>query len=286
MINIFRFLLSFSKKKELYFVSELSDLHSLDLELAKNTIFGLDSEFDWRSTYLPKLSIIQISFVDKLFIIDCLKLNPEKILKKYLESNKILKIFHSARSDTTVLSKCLNIQTKNIFDIQIGDKLLSNGEIKSYGKLVYHFLGINLKKSETNSNWLKRPLTENQLNYAFDDVRHLIDIFKIQKKKLKNKNLFSMASELSNEEAALGNKSLIELRLKRQEKKFSKKIREIFIWREENAEARNIPPAYIFKDKYLKQLSDIKTNDLNAKKKVMRIIGDTSLTKKFISTFL
>ena len=64
------------------------------------------------------------------------------------------------------------------------------------------------------------------------------------------------------------------------------KIREIFIWREENAEARNIPPAYIFKDKYLKQLSDIKTNDLNAKKKVMRIIGDTSLTKKFISTFL
>ena len=147
-------------------------------------------------------------------------------------------------------------------------------------------MGINLKKSETNSNWLKRPLTENQLNYAFDDVRHLIDIFKIQKKKLKNKNLFSIASELSNEEAALGNKSLIELRLKRQEKKFSKKIREIFIWREENAEARNIPPAYIFKDKYLKQLSDIKSNDLNAKKKVMRIIGDTSLTKKFISTFL
>ena len=95
-----------------------------------------------------------------------------------------------------------------------------------------------------------------------------------------------MASKLSNEEALLGNKSLIELRLKKQEKKFSKKIREIFIWREENAEEKNIPPAYIFKDKYLKQLSDIMPNDLNAKKKVMRIIGDSSLTKKFISTFL
>ncbi len=286
MINVLRFLLGFSKRKKLFFVSELSDLNSLDLELAKSTIFGLDSEFDWRSTYFPKLSLIQISFTDKLFIIDCLKLNPEKILKKYLESSQVLKIFHSARSDTTVLSKCLNIQTKNIFDIQIGDKLLSNGEIKSYGKLAYNYLGINLKKSETNSNWLKRPLTENQLSYAFDDVRYLIDIYKIQKKKLNNKNLFSIASKLSNEEALLGNKSLIELRLKKQEKKFSKKIREIFIWREENAEEKNIPPAYIFKDKYLKQLSNIMPNDLNAKKKVMRIIGDSSLTKKFISTFL
>ena len=112
MINVLRFLLGFSKRKKLFFVSELSDLNSLDLELANNTIFGLDSEFDWRSTYLPKLSLIQISFADKLFIIDCLKLNPEKILKKYLESSKVLKIFHSARSDTTVLSKCLNIQQR------------------------------------------------------------------------------------------------------------------------------------------------------------------------------
>ena len=95
-----------------------------------------------------------------------------------------------------------------------------------------------------------------------------------------------MAYKLSNKEASLGNKSLIELRLKKQEKKLSKKNREIFIWREENAEAINIPPAFIFKDKYLKQLSDIKPNDLNAKKKVMKIIGDSSLTKKFISTFL
>ena len=104
-----------------------------------------------------------------------------------LESENILKIFHSVRSDSTVLSKCLGVYTQNTFDIQIADKYLSSGNIKSYGKIVKNNLGIDIDKSQTNSNWLRRPLTESQIQYAANDVNFLIEISKIQMKKLKKK---------------------------------------------------------------------------------------------------
>ena len=76
---------------------------------------------------------------------------------------------------------------------------------------------------ETNSNWLKRPLTENQVIYAQDDVDYLIEIYEIQEKILKKKGLLDQAFMLSESEAILGNQPLINSRLKKRSKKFSKR---------------------------------------------------------------
>ena len=276
----------FKKNRKVHFISTNKELNFLDKELSKNRIFALDTEFDWRTTYFPKLSLIQISVDKSLFLIDCLKIHPEKILKKYLESNNILKIFHSVRSDTTVLSKCLGCKTINVFDIQVADKILSNGETQAYGKIVKKFFNVNLKKTETNSNWLKRPLTNNQIKYALDDVDYLIEIYSYQKKMLKKMGLLKKILLISNNEADLGNQSLKKLRLKKKEKKLSRRSKEIFIWREEIAESKNIPPTFIFKEKFIQKLSEIKPEDTSAKSKVMTIIGDTELTNKFIANFL
>jgi len=273
-------------KRKLFYVTDDKGLSLLEDELSKHSIFALDTEFDWRTTYYPKLSLIQISVKQRLFLIDCLKINPQRILKKFLEDKKILKIFHSVRSDATVLSKCLSIKTINTFDIQQAEKLLSNNEIKSYGKIVKNFFGINLDKSETNSNWLKRPLSELQIRYALEDVDYLLEIYHYQKKKLIKRNLLDQALFFSKQEVDLGNESLRKLRLKRNKKKFNIRNKEIFLWREDLAEKDNIPPAFIFKDKYLKELSRIKSQDAFARKKVMKIIGSSEITDKFISTFL
>ena len=277
---------SFKKKRKDFYISDHKDLIFLKEELSNHKIFGIDTEFDWRTTYFPKLSLIQISVDKKLFLIDCLKVNPKNILKKFLEDKKILKIFHSVRSDATVLSKCLSIKTKNTFDIQQAEKLLCNNEIKSYGKIVKSFFGINLEKSETNSNWLKRPLTDMQIRYALDDVDYLLEVYKYQKKELIKSNLLDKVLSFSKKELNLGNESLKKLRLEKNKKKFSFKNREIFLWREDLAEENDVPPAFIFKDKYLNNLSKIKAKDKFAKKKVMAIIGDTEISEKFISAFL
>ena len=274
------------KNKPIFIVDNSEELDNLDEELSRADIIGLDTEFDWRTTYFPKLSLIQIVANSKLFLIDCLKIDPSKVLKKYLESKNYLKIFHSVRSDATVLSKCLNIHSLNVFDIQVADRILSQSNIRSYGKIVKSFFGIELKKSETNSNWLKRPLTQNQIKYAFDDIDFLIEIYGYQKKKLTKIGILKQAFSKSEKEAVLGNSSLKKLRLERQKNSLSKKDKKIFLWREEVAERENVPPAYIFKDKYIKHLSKIGIEDEFAKKKILKILGDSLTTENFMKRFL
>ena len=133
---------------------------------------------------------------------------------------------------------------------------------------------------------MKRPLTENQINYALEDVDYLIDIYFFQRKKLIKKNLLNEVFTLSKKELDLGNESLKKLRLQKVKKKYSSRNIDIFMWREEIAESQNIPPTYIFKDKYLRELSKIKDKDNLAKKRIMTIIGDSQLTNEFIVKFL
>ena len=178
--SLFRFLIK--KKKKKIYIFDQRNLFLLEKELSNCNLFAVDTEFDWKTTYFPKVALIQISVNKTLFLVDCLKVDPKIILKKYLEDTNILKIFHSVRSDTIVLSKCFGINTQNVFDIQIADILISNESIKSYAKIVKKFFYIELKKTETNSNWLKRPLTQNQLDYALDDVDFLIEIYEFQRK--------------------------------------------------------------------------------------------------------
>tara|TARA_B100001057_G_C22860859_1_gene954447 strand:- start:1042 stop:1911 length:870 start_codon:yes stop_codon:yes gene_type:complete len=262
------------------------DLEKFTDELSEDKVFGVDTEFDWRTTYFPKLSLLQISTSKKIFLIDCLKLDIENVLKDFFESDDFLKVFHSARSDINVINKCLNIDTRNVFDIQIAESLLNGNNIKSYAKIVYKYFGIVLEKSETNSNWLKRPLTCNQIIYAKDDVDFLIEIYKLQRKILSKKNLVDSAFKMSSKEAILGNESLKILRLRKNRNSFSNRAKLIFSWREDIAISDNIPPAYIFKDKYLLKLSKISSSDNTAKKKVKSIIGDSMISDKFIRDFL
>ena len=272
-------------KQDIYLIDSDKEINFLIHSLKDEKIVGIDTEFDWRTTYFPKLSLIQIVTKRYIFLVDCLRDLDLFFLKNILENNKIV-IFHSSRSDSTVLSTNLDIKIKKTFDIQIAEKALRGGNPKSYASIVRDYFSINLNKSETNSNWLKRPLSEEQLNYASNDVLFLLDIFEFQKEELLKKKLYDQVLVSSENEANLGNQSLKSMRLKKQEKKLSKRKKQIFLWREEIAESENIPPSFIFKDKNLRKLSELDPNDKEARIKIMRILGDSRLTNLFISNIL
>tara|TARA_B100002019_G_scaffold119367_1_gene102476 strand:+ start:4541 stop:5404 length:864 start_codon:yes stop_codon:yes gene_type:complete len=279
------FFLFRNKKNKITYIFNFSDYESFICSLKDEEIIGVDTEFDWRTTYFPKICLLQISTKEDNYILDCISLNNLEELKGILESKDVLKIFHSVRSDSTVLSKCLNIKLQNVFDVQQAEKLISNGEILNYGYLVKKYIGITLDKKETNSNWLRRPLTESQINYAAEDVNFLIDIFEFQRKVL-SENELRMAFEYSDLENSLGKENLAELRLHKKKNKLSIKEQKIFMWREKKAEYENIPPNYIFKEKHISHLAkESLRNSTNLKKSLFKIMGDSKYVDEFILKF-
>ncbi len=280
MINIVKKLRSILKKNKITYLIDSDDYKDfLIYSLKDEKILGLDTEFDWRKTYFPTLCLLQIATKKNVFLIDCIKCKDLIFLKQILEDKKKLLIFHSSRSDATVLNTNLKIKVKNIFDIQIAEKLLFGGEIKNYGTLVKNYLNIFLKKSETNSNWLNRPFSSEQLSYASEDVSYLIEIYQEQKKVLKKKNLFKKTLEKSKKEVFYGNQELHISRLKKL-KKISKIEKKIFLWRESYASKNNIPPSHVLRDKELKNISkEIKNHD---KKSLSSIFNNKKAFQDFI----
>ena len=286
MFNLKKIKNFFISKKNVHEIQSNKDLHLLEKTLKKEKLFCIDTEFDWRTTYIPKLSLIQIGFKKEIFIVDCLKLNPANILRKPLQSDEYLKIFHSIKSDTIVLKNCLNISTKNVFDIQLAEKKLNKGKIESYAKIVLKYIGKKLDKTETNSNWLKRPLKESQISYAINDVKYLIEIFELQKKLLDKRNKLNEVLQDSAFEAKLGNQDIKISRLKKKKKKLNNIEKKIFLWRENLARKENIPPGYLFKDKHLPELSRLSKDDTKLKKRLYKIIGNSKWTENFIFEIL
>ncbi len=281
MINLLKSF--FIKQVPLVLVDSDPMFRKILYKLSLEKTIGIDTEFDWRNTYFPKLSLIQISTNEKIYLIDCLKLNSLREFRPIFENKNIKKVFHAVRSDVTVLFCTTNLKVTNCFDIQIADRYLSKSDAKSYAKIVFKYLRIKIDKSETNSDWLRRPFSKNQINYAANDVRFLIKIYKKQKKILEKRNLYSNVNNLVNKEVFLGSQKLYISRLKRLklESKIEKKL---FMWRENKAIEKNIPPSFIFKDKYFKKI--LKTFEYNiSNENIFYILKNDSLANELINEF-
>ena len=283
MINLINKILSkFKKKKDIYLIDSDQDKDFVIFSLQDESILGIDTEFDWRTTYFPVLSLLQIATPTKIFLIDCISCKNLSYLKRILENPKKLIIFHSSRSDTTVLNTNLKLKVENVFDIQIGEKNIYGGEVKNYAAIVKNYFGIDLDKSETNSNWLKRPFTDDQLSYAANDVDFLLEIHSKQLKILEKAGKLEEVFSQSKRESSLGNQDLYVSRL-RKLKKASRIEKDIFLWREKQASKKNIPPSHVFKDKFLKNLAnDLKNHTLD-EMSLNKIFKDDLLINDFMS---
>tara|TARA_B100000989_G_scaffold148979_1_gene111076 strand:+ start:33197 stop:34045 length:849 start_codon:yes stop_codon:yes gene_type:complete len=267
-----------NKKKKVHLIDTDKKLQEILQELINENCLGIDTEFDWRNTYYPKLSLIQIATKSSVYLLDCLAIKEFEELKKILLNTNLL-IFHSVRSDATVLSTALKIKVKNVFDIQIAEKIISNKQNQKYGNIVGKYFSIKLQKSETNSNWLKRPFTKKQIDYAADDVEYLISIFKKQRKILKNK-LKKVLVE-SKIEASLGNQELFVSRFAKLQNA-NELERKIFMWREKTASVKNLPPSFIINNKGLKKVFSVCKFDVSLEQ-LIKLFENEKLAKSLFN---
>ena len=134
---------------------------------------GLDTEFVRERTYWPQLALVQMAIGDEILLIDTLAPGINQALCSLLANPAVLKVMHSASEDLVALSHDCGVLPAPLFDTQIAAALCGVGGGMGYQKLVQAITGVALAKGETRSDWLRRPLSDSQLEYAADDVVYL-----------------------------------------------------------------------------------------------------------------
>jgi ribonuclease D len=140
------------------------------------TRIGLDTEFIRERTYWPQLALVQMAVGDEILLIDPLIPGMTEALAPWLADTSILKVMHSASEDLVTFKVACGVLPRPLFDTQIGASLAGIGGGMGYQKLVTAITGVTLTKGETRSDWMRRPLSDAQLEYAADDVEYLFSI--------------------------------------------------------------------------------------------------------------
>jgi ribonuclease D len=137
---------------------------------------GLDTEFIRERTYWPQLALVQIALGEAagdILLVDPLVPGMCDALAPLLADPSVLKIMHSASEDLVAFKHACDVLPTPLFDTQVAAALAGVGGGMGYQKLVQAVSGVALAKGETRSDWLRRPLSAAQLEYAADDVLHL-----------------------------------------------------------------------------------------------------------------
>ena len=144
---------------------------------------GVDLEFDdMRYRYGRHLALIQVFDGKEAYLIDPLPLEPAMAaglepLFAVLRDPAVAKVFHSCKSDILLLDEVFGVHCRAIVDTSIQFSLLAAEDNNiSLGRLIQSELGFEVDKGEQKSNWLKRPLTEAQKEYAANDVLYLFEL--------------------------------------------------------------------------------------------------------------
>jgi len=135
--------------------------------------YAIDTEFHRERSYFPRVALIQINNGSEVVLIDPLAVDPEP-MRNLLESDSIA-VLHAASQDLEVFQHWAGALPGRIFDTQLaaGFTGLSTPSLAALHDKVLH---ISLPKTSRLTDWLARPLTEDQLDYAASDVEHLLEL--------------------------------------------------------------------------------------------------------------
>ncbi len=138
---------------------------------------AIDTEFVWDETYYPGLGLVQLGISpDAAWLIDAPALADPAPVGALLADPGIIKVLHDARQDLCILKDWSGGAPRTIFDTRLAAGFCGYSSQLSLQALLREVLGVELEKSETRTNWLRRPLSARQIAYALDDVRHMLEL--------------------------------------------------------------------------------------------------------------
>lgn len=221
-------------------------------------ILCIDTEFLREKTFYAKLCLIQLATEDEIAIVDPLAFRDLSPLKQLFMNENIVKVFHAASQDLEIIYHDFGCLPTPVYDTQVAATLLGQSQQVGYGALVHSVCGVQLAKTESYTDWSKRPLSPSQVSYAEDDVRYLPKMYHIQVDQLTKSNRLQW---LDGEFASMTDPARYDvdprqlyLKLKRVGHLSRRQLsaaREITAWREEMARKHNIPRKWVLADEQI-----------------------------------
>jgi ribonuclease D len=148
-------------------------LEALARALEMQSSIGVDTEFLRERTFFPKLCLLQLSAAGQIWCVDALALSSLDALMPVLTAPGSRKLIHAARQDLEAVYLTGKHVISPVFDTQIAAACIGLKPQVGYAELVKSLLNVTIPKGQTRTDWSKRPLTHEQLDYAADDVHYL-----------------------------------------------------------------------------------------------------------------
>jgi ribonuclease D len=241
-------------------VTTSADLAELAARLESCADVGLDTEFLRERTYRAELCLVQLSSHSDAACVDPLAHPDLSPLARVLTAARITKVMHASRQDVEVLFPIAGL-VRPVFDTQIAAALSGLPAQIGYGELVRRLLGKELAKSHTRTDWSRRPLSAEQIEYALDDVRYLLPLKSQLEEQLERSGRSAWLTEELREledarnivtdpqDAWLRVKGLRSLDPARE-----RLAQQLAAWRERRAIERNRPRGWILDDSALRDI--------------------------------
>lgn len=246
------------KKAKPKYIDDDDALKAFVQSISKARVLAIDTEFIREKTYYPNLCLIQLATDDELAIVDPFSVRDLSPLKSLIQDDAIVKLFHAAGQDLEIINHELGLLPTCIYDVQVAASLLGQSQQAGLASIVSTFLGISIKKSDSFTDWSRRPLTPSQIKYAAEDVIFLPALYDETKARLAS---LGRIEWLENELKPLCDPAkytedpfMRYKRLKRGNQLSRKQLaaaRELCAWREREAQQQDVPRKWILTDEQI-----------------------------------
>ena len=254
------------------YITTGDELQVLCEKLKNSPVLALDTEFVRERTYFHRLGLIQVACEGVCAAVDPILIPDISPFLDIIANPKVTKIFHAAKQDLEILVRLCGKVVEPVFDTQVAASLVGWGQQISFAKSVQKVTGKKIHKTETYTDWCRRPLSQNQIDYALDDARYLLPVYEKLVKVLKKMDRLDWVQK---EFKTLESPEVYELpdpmrqflkikNIRNLKRRNLAVMRELAAWREEEAIRRDCLPKGVVRDEPLLEIARIIPKDMEA----------------------
>ncbi len=237
------------------YIANQENLEAFARRARSSAVLAVDTEFLREKTYYANLCLLQLATDTEVAVVDPFAIEDLSVLVPLMEDPTIVKLFHAAGQDLEIIYRELGVLPSPVFDTQVAAALLGHTQQIGYGPLVHSLCGVSLKKSDSFTDWSRRPLSDSQLDYAADDVIYLPKMYRVMRERLEAKgrlgwldNDFAALSDPANYVCDVASRFKRLKRVGQLSRRQLSAAREVASWRELTAQARDLPRKWVLTD--------------------------------------